>query len=166
MRSNVERDVCVEHGLPVCLQIVPVILAIFGGATAGQRIVRSRHDELIALFCRFHNGIKFVNSRVLGDFLVEENVIGIERKEIERTKFKIGGEFSVQVVKLEAGLEKLVIVWSVVLMIAGDHNDGNSCCSFAEHDEEALVVEAVIGVKIISYIAIDHNAVNLLLVEH
>lgn len=128
--------------------------------------MRSRHNELIALLCWFHDRVEFVNSWVFGDLLIEEDVIGIEGKEIEWAEFKICGEFSVQVVEFEAGLEEFVIICSVVLMIACDHNDRDSCCSFAEHDKETLVVEAVISVEVISYIAIDHDAVDLLFAQH
>lgn len=128
--------------------------------------MRSWYDELIAILCLFHDGVEFIDGWVFGGLLIEEDVIGIEGKEIERAELEISGEFSIQFVELEAGLEKLVIVCSVVLMIACDHNDGDSCCSLAEHDKETLVIETVIGIEIVSYIAIDQDAVNLLFVEH
>lgn len=125
-----------------------------------------RHYKFIVGLCWLHNRVEFVNSWIFCDLLIEEDVEGIKGKQIEGTEFKICGKFSVQIVELEAGLEKLIIIWSVVLMVACDHNDGNSCCSLAEHDKEALVVEAVVSVKIIPDIAIDYDAMDLLFVHH
>ena len=68
----------------------------------------------------------------------------------------IGGKISIKPIHLEAVFKELVVIISVVLVIACYHNHWDSLGDAAEHDQELFVVEAIVGVKIISHISAYH----------
>lgn len=48
-------------------------------------------------------------------------------------------------------------------MIASDHDNRNALCSSTQHHQEPLIVQAIVGVKVVANISIDEQTVDFLL---
>ncbi len=63
-------------------------------------------------------------------------------------------------------MKERIVILGVVLMVASNHNDRDGFGCLPEHHQEALVVQAVVCVQIVSDISIYHQSMDLLLLAY
>lgn len=89
--TQVKTNFVVEHGVPISLHLFSVVFAVFGGSTAGEGIVRSGKYKSTLLFSTFQLVHEWLKSWISGNLLVEEHLVGVKSKQINRSKLQSCG---------------------------------------------------------------------------